>query len=528
MKKVLLGLALTSAMATSSAARAANCLSISSLAAAPVTDNAMRLSVSFAGASTASLGGTPVIEYKTSAARSWQTSSATVRAGRTSVTLWGLDANQSYSVRVAQAGCAASPSRTVTATTSSVPNELPKIAIKTATSACTARSALGCYDGSSPYVLFVAKADNSGTYADRSVVIVADRAGKIVWYQIAPKDALLQPATWTDRGTIIALDGPFPANVGAQKVYEYSLDGTTRAYTLESYASHEVFLDGNDVYTLGAKGHDADASYVTDMIQRYNTVSGKTDYPWRLEDTFSTTADLAAYGSQACSGGLWSMASWINADGQMGVDSCAAAGALKVVDWSHGNSIALYKGTNPVLQNKAMVSLRTFFNHNSTLGIQGSVAIVNPTNNTTPYMLGESGDFRLVSGTWFQTQHHATFIDSVVPEATLMLFDNQGLTNKSRVLQMKLDFAGMTASIVHEQRIVDYRGTELYCSIEGAAFLTSGLKNIMATCAESTAGLEYDVAGTLVWQMEVKNAAGNAANAMNTYRVQPLASLPTP
>jgi hypothetical protein len=117
------------------------------------------------------------------------------------------------------------------------------------------------------------------------------------------------------------------------------------------------------------------------------------------------------------------------------------------------------------------------------------VAIADLSTNRSPWMLGQTGDFTLTAGqTWFKTQHHATFIDDLVPGSTIMLFDNQGLTTKSRVLQMGLDFSTMAADITREQLITDYTGTDLYCSIESGA-----LASMQSDVQSHTAGSASDV-----------------------------------
>ena len=103
-----------------------------------------------------------------------------------------------------------------------------------------------------------------------------------------------------------------------------------------------------------------------------------------------------------------------------------------VADWTHTNSVQFIEEDNQIL-----VGVRN----------QNQVLLIDRTTGDVVWTLGKDGDFELLNGSWFSSQHDA----SIQPDGSILLYDNGNFKSDeptSRIVRYVLDEETHTAEQV--------------------------------------------------------------------------------
>jgi|GEM_PF-6754297 hypothetical protein len=414
----------------------------------------------------------------------WKSGSETVRttacyAG--DITLWDMEPKSTYEYRVMPCD-KEGWGKLETFTTQALPDGFPTVDLTTPCTNCQTNYILTNVGG------------RGGAYA-----IILNVDGSIRWYQTMEK--VEHTFFDVDSGRVYAQQ-----NHRQQKAFSLAGEETLSLEygtgTNPRFIHHDSLVADGKLYMVIARRHAEPslAKYIVDGVDVYDLAAKDYLSTWTVDSVFSAS-DFETMGSQG-PGGYWAT-QFGSGDG--------------TVDWAHMNSLALAKGGD------FLASFRQL----GVNGYEGRVVLFDKTTGQIIWSLGDSADFALTSGDWFATQHHAHFVS----DDTIMLFDNTGLKQESRVLQIKLTFnAGVPegATYVREQKL----GQK--CGSRSAAYLydTGDHLNdaMIVTCAPSAVFSEYGGSGEMLWQLRLRSLGddGKEKAATGVYRGVPILSLPQP
>jgi hypothetical protein len=395
--------------------------------------------------------------------------------------VWGLKPSTQYNYRVLVDPAVGANYTDAVArrfTTAAMPVGYPRVTTTT-------------YTGSPDFDYFLFDGD---TNAGDGVLVIADTAGAIRWYQRLSRlgiNASFQDA-WYD-----ADDDAVYGVVNLDEFVRYELDGTvafrwTTADVLQDYIHHEArFYDGVYYFMTARSFTQGRRSYIEEGIEGYD-VDGNLVYEWWARDAGMNIIDDEPY--------AWNT----------GVTFFASTfpGAY---DWTHFDSLQV-REEDGVL--KAYLSSRNLW----------QVIKVDMPSGSIDWRMGRNdsgsanseGDFTMdpsgISTTWWSGQHHAHWED----DGKFYLFDNSLATGISRGLQVDIDESAMTVSI---EREVDF--DELHSgAFQGSCDRESGLfhtpaDHIALTCGPSSIMADFDAADTLTWSATI-------ATSLGIFRAQPL------
>lgn len=413
----------------------------------------------------------------------WKSGSADVRTTACydgDIALWDMEAEATYEYRVMP--CDEDGWGPVeTFKTEELPEGFPTVDVATACKGCQTKYILTNMGGA------------AGAYA-----IILNVDGSVRWYQAMEK---VEQVFFDASASLVYAQ----QNHSRQMAFslagkeELALDYGTGANP--KFIHHDSFSADGKLHIVTATRHSDPAlsQYIVDGVDVYDLATKTYVNSWSVDAAFSAE-DFATMGSQGASG------YWAPFFG-------SGAGTI---DWGHLNSISPAKGGNTIAS----------FRQLGVNGYQGRVVLFDATGKII-WSLGDSADFALAAGQWFAIQHHAQF----VADDTVMLFDNGGLQQESRVLQIKLTFVnGMpeSATYVREQKL----GSK--CSSRSSAFLYEGgdhlSDSLIVTCAPSAVFTEYSGSGEVLWQARLRalGKGGKDGAATGVYRGVPILSLPQP
>lgn len=293
--------------------------------------------------------------------------------------------------------------------------------------------------------------------------VVADAAGRIVWYQaldkgLPGKRLNAQALTFTPERT-------FLATLARGVVREYDLSGhllldlQLEEGDFDRPVHHDLFRRGDYTYVLNAHtGEYGDGDvYVTDGVYVFDR-SGVQQALFDLDSVLTP-------GGGGFPGGYWS-----------------ETFPLDAIDYSHGNGI--------FVDEEGMMYL-SFYHLDTILKVDGdptrssfgSVELVFQGSPLSPFDRSDvvlTSSLGVTTDLTFEAQHCPSFLS----DGRFMLFDNER-SGSSRVLTMRLDEAAGTADIDGSYSM------NATCAFEGGALEMSN-GNLLGTCAPARRFNEFE------------------------------------
>lgn len=378
-------------------------------------------------------------------------------ASEHAVTLWGLRAEHTYTVRVVpRSDPGAAWDERIT--TGALPQNIRLVAPPTGTSGTDA-------------VLFPFQCGGPG-----HLVLVDTTDGEVLWYQPIIDGTDLPELLKVDGFEYDAERGSIVLLAGHKGVREIDWTGrvlleTGIFYGLERPTHHDVHSRGDLTYALNAAAHvEPDSEYVLDGVYVFGA-DGEVAATWDLRD------HLTPSGAGPASG-YWSL---------------EFPGA---VDYTHTNGLFVDEAGDWILSSRAMHTILKVVGDPDAPDF-GDILWALTTNSGSAF----ESDFEVVSSggitdLTFSDQHHAN-LDA---DGHLLMFDNGNGAELSRALDIVLDEALGTADIV------DTWSLEEHCPIQSSAFRLPG-GNVLVTCATSRSFSEFAPGvDAPVWTMKAECA----------------------
>ena len=360
------------------------------------------------------------------------------------------------------------------------------------------------------YVLFETNDCGKGEVGGASYYLVAVDvdAEAIVWYlDVGAMTGLAGSGSgFRYQQGLTPQDDRVLENTGKRQLFEWAFDGTenhSRDFAPDGECSGDAGSNGpcvhHDVFHSNETGN-------TYMLSTQTSTTGPTGTEWEskcggtgsvfLNDGFRAVDEnwddlgqyylMSDYGYDPTIDGGPEAASVASRP-----DSCKASlwnsfdPAHGVMEWTHVNSIAASSfGGSEVID----LSLREW---DQILRFDAATGdLIWRLSSNDGYT--DWGPVRKESGitgrATFKGQHNV----HAIAEDTLMMLDNNGDTAGSRVLELELRTAPLSATITKSWAVVDAAGDPLNCTIEGSGEQVPDSDHVLAMCATEYAFVELD------------------------------------
>jgi hypothetical protein len=295
--------------------------------------------------------------------------------------------------------------------------------------------------------------------AEEHAMAIFDEAGQVVWYDVTVPDSF-----YVD-GAALTADGTIAAIYDSVRLVETALDGTVvRDWTSDDighYLHHEVHIQDGvawllvlDPMTLGG-GETVVNGVILGLDPDLNEVGR-----WGMDSHIPPV-------EREC---ISPWGEWF--PGACDPYDANAFGLDENGDWllSLKTSAEVYKIRGPGAPQAGDIVWSLFADGTGSLTSVGGA--INPV---------------------FEGQHHTT---SPRP-GVLMMFDNLGPDNRSRVLQFQIDEGAQTATPILERLL------PAECARVGSAYEYDD-GHILATCGTGHTFYEFDNAGQIIWEMDAR------------------------
>lgn len=337
------------------------------------------------------------------------------------VPLLGLRADTAYDITLTDSS---GSTATTSVTTGTLPDDLPPVTVDVLVG-----------DRVNPgFIVFPLSRWDNGPVAGWGYAVALDEEGQVAWFAEIPLSSTFR---WTESGSMLLTDLTAEAlEVDALGNLEHSLNVPSTG--LESI-HHELDT------VAGAGGEDRILFLSSELRQ----IDGYPDEETGGTVTHNVVADVLAEASW--DGTVGRTVNLFDLLDPMRITASfdypfwnipPYSGVPNPKDWTHGNLLS--EGAD----GSWTVSLRN----------QDWILKVDPEAGTLLWTLGFEGDFELVSGRWFSTQHSPMWVD----DTTLLVYDNGTArpgedSPSTRVVAYRIDQTARTA-----EQLWEYTGISPY------------------------------------------------------------------